>query len=192
MSSTELPPTIKEEKTFALTVVDNFDLNIGTFHGDNSIHILNRKIIQTPNYKQIIIDVIQYLEDTCNLVAADVQSIHLNAAFIDRMQSAARATDKMIGEATYQPFTDNAYNDILLVYSLMKRAFAQSDVFTKIINNRTTTHIPLLSSLLAIFIKVTPHILSKITFLLPINQDSSTLSTSKLCIEAMSLASKTN
>ena len=103
LSSTELPPAVGEEKSFAVAVIDNFDLNIGTLHGENSIHILNRIIIQTPNREQIITDVTQCLDDLCNLAAADVQDIHLNNILIDRIQNTATETDKMLVIVTFQP-----------------------------------------------------------------------------------------
>ena len=185
MSSTELLPAVSEEKSFAVAVIDNFDLNIGALHGENSIHILNRIIIQAPKREQIITDVTQCLDDLCNLVAADVQDIHLNNILIDRIQNTATGIDKTLGIVTFQPYKDNAYDEILLAYGLMEHAFAGGDVLTKIINSPTKMHIPLLSGFLATFIKTTPGGLSKITFSSPINQDPSALSTSKICIKSM-------
>ncbi|CAF3913624.1 unnamed protein product [Rotaria sp. Silwood1] len=188
LSPTALPPSVKQEHSFAIAIVDNFDLNIGTLHGENSIHILNRIIIQTPNPEELLCDVNQCLVDLCSRVAAAIENTDHDATHSDHVQDTTRSTAQIINKMEYKPYKDNSYDAILLSYSLMKYAFDQSNDLTKIIDSHMQINLPLLSGFLASFIENMQRPLSKITFLPPINQDPSSLSASKLCMASIKTA----
>ena len=157
-------------------------------HGENSIHILNRIIVQTPNYEELVSDVNQCLTHLCCQVAAAVENVPLNTALCDHVQNATTSTDKLNAVTNYKPFKDNSYKQILLAYSLMKYVFDQNNGLTKTINSQIKINLPLLSGFLASFLEIVNRPLSKITFLPPLNQDPSSFSTSKICIESMKKA----
>jgi hypothetical protein len=185
LSSTELPPTVKQQNSFAIAVVDNFYLNIGSLHGENSIHMLNRIIIQTSNNEELISDVNECLKNLCNDVVSVIDNVHhALTTLLDNIQDTTTSTDKSNRIMNYEPYKDNPYDQILLAYSLVKHAFYQNNIFTKLINHQIHMHLQLLAGFVASFLKNTNRPLSKITFLPPINQDPSSLSTSELCIKS--------
>ncbi|CAF1212257.1 unnamed protein product [Rotaria sordida] len=186
LSSTDLPPTVQQQHSFAITVADNFDMNIGTLRGENSIRMLNRIIIQTPANDELKSDVNECLNDLCaSVVSAVDESDHDLLLNSNTTNSRTFTTSSTTNEnEPYISYKDNSYRDLLLAYTLMKYVYAANNIFQKFIDNQMQINLPLLSGFFATYL---PHVhrpLSKITFLSPTNQDPSSLTTSQLCLQS--------
>jgi hypothetical protein len=185
LSTSDLPPTAKQQHCFAITVADNFDMNLGTLHGENSIHILNRIIIQTPLNDELKVDVNDCLNDLCALIESTVDGLNcdssLNTNVANPQTTTAPTTKK---SESYVLFEDNSYRDVLIAYALMKYVYDTNGIFEKFIINKTQINLPLLSGFCATYLSHLPRPLSKITFLPPINQDPSSLTTSEVCLQS--------
>jgi len=186
LSTLDLPPTAQQQHCFAITVADNFDMNIGTLHGENSIHILNRIIIQTPLNDELKVDVNECLNDLCALIESALDEWSCDLALNSNIRNPQTTTAPTTINKN-EPcilFEDNSYRNVLIAYAVMKYAYDTNNIFEKFINNTIQINLPLLSGFCATYL---PHLhrpLSKITFLPPINQDPSSLATSQVCLQS--------
>jgi hypothetical protein len=172
-------------------------MNIGTLHGENSIHILNRIIIQTPVNNELKFDVRECLNDLCASVASALDDPNFNLLLNSNTTNSTTITTSSTTNSTtitsssttnknqpYVPYKDNSYRDILLAYGLMKHVYDTNNILAKVIDNQAQTNLPLLAGFFATYIQNVHGPLSKITFLPPINQNPSSLTTSQLCLQS--------
>jgi hypothetical protein len=191
LSSTDLPPLVEQRQSFAIVVADHFDLNIGTLHGENSIHILNRIIVQTPLNDESESKVKECLNDLCASVVSCIDSSVFDPA-VDSTTSNSTvpaSTNTTVISKPYSPFTNDSYRDALLAYSMMKHAYDTNNIFEGIVGKRVHVNLPLLSGFFATYLPHTQRPLSTITFLPPIIEDLSSLATSQLCLQSAKAAS---
>ena len=79
-------------------------MNIGTLHDENSIHILNRIIIQTPMNDELKFDVKECLNDLCCSVVHAVDASDLNVLLRSNgMASMSSVTSSTINKT--EPYT---------------------------------------------------------------------------------------
>jgi hypothetical protein len=188
LSTADLPASVKQDYSFSIIVADNFDMNVGTLHGENSIHILNRIIVQTPLNDELQFDINDCLNHICSTVESIIDKSNFDLRLNGNITNSVPNTPSFITDKNEPDvrFEDNSYREILFVYTLMKNIFDTNNTFRKIIDSKIQRNIPLLSGFFATYI---PHVyrpLSKITFLPPLNQDPSSLATSQLCLQSTS------
>jgi hypothetical protein len=161
-------------------------MNIGTLHGENSIHILNRIIIQTLVNDELKFDVRECLNDLCASIASTLDDPNVNLLLNSNTTNSTTITTSSTTNKNqpYVPYQDNSYRHILLAYGLMKHVYDTNNIFEKIVDNQVQTNIPLLAGFFATYIQNVHRPLSKITFLPPINQNPSSLTTSQLCLQS--------
>ena len=81
-------------------------------------------------------------------------------------------------------YKNNSYRDVLCAYGLMKFCFDTNNFLEKLIDDNHKVFLPLLSGFFATYLPNLRRPLSKITFLPPINQDPSSLTTSQICLQS--------
>ncbi len=184
LSASDLPLTVQQQHDFAITVADNFDMNIGTLRGENSIHILNRIIIQTPVNDELNLDLRECLNDLCASVVAALEDSNLVLLVNSNTTNSTitPTSNTPSSPSFYVHFENNSYRDMLSAYALMKRVFDTNNIFEKFIDNQIEINVPLLSGFFSIYLPNVHRPLSKITFLPPINENPSYLSTSESCL----------
>jgi hypothetical protein len=161
-------------------------MNIGSLHGEDSIHILNRIIVQSPLNNEIKFDVNGCINDLCDSVVSAVDSLNIGLLL---NSNGINSTTPTISNGTkekksYTPYKDNSYRHILLAYGLMKHCFDTNNIVEKILDNRPQAHVPLLAGFFSTYVPNEHRPLSKITFLPPIDQNPSSLTTSQLCLKS--------
>jgi len=163
-------------------------MNIGTLRGENSIHILNRIIIQTSVNDEFKFNVNECVNDLCALVVSSVDrdesSFDLLSNSYTTHSTTATATSSPKKYKPYLPYKDDSYREILLAYGLMKHVYDTNHILEKIIDNQKQINLPLLSGFFATYLPNTHRPISKITFLPPINENPCSLTTSQLCLES--------
>jgi hypothetical protein len=85
-------------------------------------------------------------------------------------------------------FTNNSFNIKLSAYSLVKLAFAPDGFFSCPQPGWPVAHVPLLSGFFASFLSFPKRSLHSIKFLVPINDDPSSIHAAEACMKATSVA----
>ncbi|CAF4162533.1 unnamed protein product [Rotaria magnacalcarata] len=187
LSSTDLPETVEQQHSFAITVAENFVMNIGTLRGENSIHMLNRIIIQTPENDELKFDVSQCVNDLCvSIVSALDDPLPDWPSTLNRTNSttctASTTTNK--NDLYTISYKDESYRHALIAYGLMRYSFDTDQHLKKIIDNPIQINVILLAGFASMYLPDVHRPLSKITFLPPINEDPNSLTASQLCFQS--------
>ncbi|CAF1101289.1 unnamed protein product [Rotaria magnacalcarata] len=188
LSSTDLPETVEQQHSFAITVAENFVMNIGTLRGENSIHMLNRIIIQTPENDELKFDVSQCVNDLCvSIVSALDDPLPDWPSTLNRTNSttctASTTTNK--NDLYTISYKDESYRHALIAYGLMRYSFDTDQHLKKIIDNPIQINVILLAGFASMYLPDVHRPLSKITFLPPINEDPNSLTASQLCFQSV-------
>jgi hypothetical protein len=161
-------------------------MNVGTLHGENSIHMLNRIIIQTPINNELQFDVHKCLNGLCDSVVSALDDPNFNLLLTSNITNSTTTTTSSTtnNNQLYVPYEDQSYRDMLLAYALMKHAYDTNGILEKVVDSQAQINLPLLAGFFATYAQNMHRSLSKITFLPPINQNPSSLTTSQLCLQA--------
>lgn len=191
LSPISLPPTVPQQQSFVIVVADNFDLNIGILHGENSIHILNRIIVQTPLNDELKSEVNDCVKDLCASAVFYIgASVLPPPTDSDTPNSTMLTTTNVATNSKpYSPFTDHSYRHERLAYGLMKFVYDGNNIFEKIVDKQVQVNLPLLFGFFATYLPYVQRPISRITFIPPINQDPNSLSTSQLCLQSTKASS---
>ncbi|CAF1280596.1 unnamed protein product [Didymodactylos carnosus] len=162
---------------FAVIVADNFDMNKETVHGENSLHILNQIIVQTPENDEILFIVTELLTEITDQISQTVQLLAQSLA--------SEAVSPVISQlptihSNYDPFIDTSLDMKLLGYSISKYFEQQM----KTSDPSSPTNLPLLSGFFASFLHFDKRPVHSITFCTPINDNPSLISAAESCLRS--------
>ena len=187
MSISEMPDVVRQQRSFAVAVAGNFNMNSGTLRGKNSIHVLNCIIIQASENVELKSDVNECLNDLCELIVSGIDAnfglpSKLTGKFLNTSNTSI-TTNRNEPNISHK---DESYHDILVAYGLMN----DKDSTIRETNDKTREiSLSLLSSSFATYLSNIYRPLSKIMFLPSINQNPSSLATSKLCLKLAKVSS---
>lgn len=162
-------------------------MNLGTLHGENSIHILNRILIQSAVDEEQRFQVNQCLQNICAEVAVEFDQLNASSIMnIIESNSSSNLTGLSRTTTTERSilYSDKSFYPILLGYGIMKQACVNNHRFENFVNFTIKMNIPLLSGFCASFLPNEPRPLSTITYLPPLNKNPSSLETSQDCLKS--------
>ena len=189
MSSSEIPDIVHQQRAFAIIAADNFDMNIGTLRGENSIHILNRIIIQAPENDKLKSDVNECLNDLCESVVSVIdENFGLPSKLTGKISNISNTLITTNRNEPNVSNKDESYRDASIAYGLMKYYFDKDSNIRETDDKTREIKLPLLSGFFATYLPNAQRHLSKITFLPPIKQDTSSLTTSQLCLKSAKMS----
>lgn len=162
-------------------------MNVGTLHGENSIHILNRILIQSSVDDELRFQVNECLQNICSKVAMEFD--RPNADLMINIGESNSSSDLIPSLPTTMAeksifYTDQSFDPILLGYGIMKRVCDDNRRFENFIHLPIRRNLPLLSGFFASFLPNERRPLSTITYLSPLNQNPSSFETSQDCLKA--------
>ncbi|CAF1392249.1 unnamed protein product, partial [Didymodactylos carnosus] len=182
-SSSQLPPSAQRQQNFIVVVVDNFDQNKESLHGENSIHIANRIMVQTSENNELLSDV----GDCINQLCTDVLMLNTNNTIIS-IPTAPPSTATFRYSQSYQPYVDQSYTSVLLAYGITKLAYDNKNNLNKLIDLSEQYCLPLLSGYCARYLQHTKRPIHSVSFCTPINNDPSSLETAEMCLTSTKLS----
>ncbi|CAF1502366.1 unnamed protein product [Adineta steineri] len=156
---------------FGVKVADNFDMNKETIHGENSIHILNRIIVKSPENDEVPFITMDIMDNIIN----EVIDSHPSSSNLQIQPSLSS------NSLFYcKPFMDDSFNSTLLAYCLSK--YVTSTNTDNLTISRQSSHFPLLSGFFATHLTLQSRLPHSIRFCTPIKQSPNDIATVETCL----------